>query len=228
MTGGVEFSGMSKNVVVPPAAQAREPVAMPSHSARPGSLKCTCASITPGSTCRPVASISSRASLRRRPAIFPSAMPMAGCGCRAADEQVEVRHVVRLARRMKSRSTASAIAHIRGLHGFGGMMAHPAFAAHEQHRDRADRRDRDGVVARAARQREHPALVRGDGVRAKLRQRAVAGDGFRSPARESTRAARRASGRLPPRCFRSRRTAATRVAHPSDRAHRGSRWRGRG
>jgi hypothetical protein len=46
--GRVEFSGMSKNVVVPPAAQAREPVAMPSQSARPGSLKCTCASITPG------------------------------------------------------------------------------------------------------------------------------------------------------------------------------------
>ena len=36
---GVEFSGMSKKVVPPPAARARLPVAPPSHSVRPGSLK---------------------------------------------------------------------------------------------------------------------------------------------------------------------------------------------
>ena len=36
---GVEFSGISKNSVPPPAASARLPEAAPSHSARPGSLK---------------------------------------------------------------------------------------------------------------------------------------------------------------------------------------------
>ena len=37
---GEELSGMSKNSVPPPAARARLPVAAPSHSTRPGSLKC--------------------------------------------------------------------------------------------------------------------------------------------------------------------------------------------
>ena len=36
---------------------AREPLAIPSQSVRPGSSKWTCASMTPGKTCRPVASI---------------------------------------------------------------------------------------------------------------------------------------------------------------------------
>ena len=57
---GVEFSGMSKNSVPPPAASARLPVAAPSHSVRPGSLKCRCTSMTPGNTRSPSASISSR------------------------------------------------------------------------------------------------------------------------------------------------------------------------
>ena len=51
-TGGVEFSGMSKKVVPPAAASARLPVSKPSQSVRPGSLKCTWASIHPG-TIRP-------------------------------------------------------------------------------------------------------------------------------------------------------------------------------
>jgi hypothetical protein len=38
---GVEFNGMSMNSVPPPAASARLPVAAPSQSVRPGSLKCT-------------------------------------------------------------------------------------------------------------------------------------------------------------------------------------------
>ena len=48
IVGGWALSGMSKIVVVPPAAAAREPVANPSQSVRPGSLKWTCESITPG------------------------------------------------------------------------------------------------------------------------------------------------------------------------------------
>ena len=55
---GVELSGMSKNSVPPPAASAWLPVSAPSHSVRPGSLKWRCASMSPGNTCRPVASIS--------------------------------------------------------------------------------------------------------------------------------------------------------------------------
>ena len=49
-TGGSELNGISKNIVPPPAASAAEPVAIPSQSARPGSLKCTCASRMPGNT----------------------------------------------------------------------------------------------------------------------------------------------------------------------------------
>jgi hypothetical protein len=49
-TGGSELSGMSKKQVPPPAASASEPWASPSHSVRPGSLKCTWASTMPGKT----------------------------------------------------------------------------------------------------------------------------------------------------------------------------------
>ena len=58
---GVELSGISKNVVPPPAASARLPVAAPSHSVRPGSLKCRWTSMMPGRMSSPLASISSRA-----------------------------------------------------------------------------------------------------------------------------------------------------------------------
>ena len=60
-TGGSEFSGMSITVVVPPAAAARLPLGQPSQSARPGSLKWTCASTAPGRTSSPRASIVSAA-----------------------------------------------------------------------------------------------------------------------------------------------------------------------
>src|SRR5213593_2338888 len=59
--GGSEFSGMSASVVTPPAAAPRVAALQPSHSSRPGSLTCACASTTPGKTCRPRASISSKA-----------------------------------------------------------------------------------------------------------------------------------------------------------------------
>ena len=52
---------MSMKHVPPPATSAAEPVGTPSQEARPGSLKCTWASSTPGNTCRPRASIVSRA-----------------------------------------------------------------------------------------------------------------------------------------------------------------------
>ena len=49
---GSEFSGMSQIVVMPPASAARVAVANPSHSVRPGSFTCTCASTRPGSSGR--------------------------------------------------------------------------------------------------------------------------------------------------------------------------------
>src|SRR5215471_3324271 len=77
--GGLALSGMSTTQVVPPAEAASLPVAKPSQSVRPGSLKCTCTSTQPGRTCRPCASISSRADPPRRAStatIEPSTMPM--------------------------------------------------------------------------------------------------------------------------------------------------------
>src|SRR2546425_8778580 len=52
VVGGWALSGISSTVVTPPAAAPRVPTSHPSHSARPGSLKWTCASTTPGSTTR--------------------------------------------------------------------------------------------------------------------------------------------------------------------------------
>jgi hypothetical protein len=43
VVGGIELSGMSTTVVMPPDAAARVPVQKPSQSVRPGSLRCTCA-----------------------------------------------------------------------------------------------------------------------------------------------------------------------------------------
>ena len=68
--GGIALSGMSIAVVVPPQASAAVPVAKPSQSARPGSLRCTCASTTPGSTINAArVDLLARAALQvRRPA----------------------------------------------------------------------------------------------------------------------------------------------------------------
>ena len=78
IVGGSEFSGMSTPHVKPPAASARVPLPQPSQAARPGSLKCTCASIRPGRMSRPRASMTSCASSPSTPgssraAITPSA-----------------------------------------------------------------------------------------------------------------------------------------------------------
>ncbi len=54
--GGIEFSGMSMMVVMPPAAAARVALAKPSHKVRPGSLTCTWVSVKPGSSTSSAAS----------------------------------------------------------------------------------------------------------------------------------------------------------------------------
>ena len=100
--GGDAFSGMSKKHVPPPAAKAAVPVSKPSHSARPGSLKCTCGSTTPGKTWRPVASISVAASpAKLRPDLGDQAVEDPDVGpCNtvrpdhpgSADENVEGAH----------------------------------------------------------------------------------------------------------------------------------------
>ncbi|CAM5669770.1 hypothetical protein STENM223S_03653 [Streptomyces tendae] len=50
VVGGMELSGMSTRVVMPPAAAARVAVQKPSHSVRPGSFTCTWVSTRPGRT----------------------------------------------------------------------------------------------------------------------------------------------------------------------------------
>jgi hypothetical protein len=59
--------GMSKTQVTPPAAAAAEPVPKSSFWVIPGSRKCTCTSMQPGSRWRPSRSIS-RAAAGDRPA----------------------------------------------------------------------------------------------------------------------------------------------------------------
>jgi hypothetical protein len=49
--------GMSKTQVTPPAAAAADPVPKSSFWVIPGSRKCTCTSMQPGSRCRPSRSI---------------------------------------------------------------------------------------------------------------------------------------------------------------------------
>src|SRR5574341_448 len=62
VVGGWALSGISRTAVTPPAAAPRVPASQPSQSARPGSLKCTWASTTPGRTTSPVASMTSSSS----------------------------------------------------------------------------------------------------------------------------------------------------------------------
>ena len=54
--------GISNTAVTPPSTALREPLSRSSLCSRPGSRKCTCVSMTPGSTCRPRASTTSPAS----------------------------------------------------------------------------------------------------------------------------------------------------------------------
>lgn len=70
---------MSKNIVRRPPPAPAEPVASPSQSARPGSLKCTCASRIPGRARRPSASVSwcvSSFTLGAMRTILPRTMPI--------------------------------------------------------------------------------------------------------------------------------------------------------
>ena len=71
---GMLLSGISSTVVTPPAAAAAVPVAKPSHSVRPGSLRCTCESTSPGISTRSSAStneavLSNRVMLEMRPSV---------------------------------------------------------------------------------------------------------------------------------------------------------------
>ena len=58
---GLPF-GMSNTAASPPNTAARVPEGMLSTAACSGSRRCVCASISPGSTCRPRASMTSAAS----------------------------------------------------------------------------------------------------------------------------------------------------------------------
>ena len=151
---------MSKNSVPPPAANARLPVAAPSHSVRPGSLKCRCTSIRPGSTARPRASISSRArrqSRRRSSTIRPSSTATSarrspsGNDHRAAAHD-EISHECVLASSSRNaRPAASAAAYIVLVDGLVGMMADAAGTAEEEHGGGHACREDHGIVTGAAR-----------------------------------------------------------------------------
>jgi hypothetical protein len=66
VVGGAVF-GISNTAVTPPSTAARLPLSRSSLCSLPGSRKWTCVSITPGSTCRPLASnVSARACARQR------------------------------------------------------------------------------------------------------------------------------------------------------------------
>src|SRR5207302_647759 len=72
--GGTVF-GISSTVVMPPAAAACEPVSKSSLYVSPGSRKWTCGSIRPGSTWKPLASMTSRAGGRSSRTITSSTWP---------------------------------------------------------------------------------------------------------------------------------------------------------
>ena len=148
---GVEFSGMSKKSVPPPAASARLPVAAPSHSARPGSLKCRWTSIRPGKH-----AVRARRFLQRAPgssgpiaAILPSSIAMSARSV-ASHHQVSHVDLLQLAQETASptvqRSSTSSVKNC-----FIGMMADAAWAAQKQHRRGHAASDNHGIVTRAAR-----------------------------------------------------------------------------
>ena len=117
---------MSKNAVKPPAASAALPVVSPSQCVRPGSLKCTCGSSPPGRTCRPRASISSRA---------PSSSGATAAISAVGDADVARRRRGRSDRAREPRRRVDRQRHVGLGHRLIGVVADAAGAAHEQHRD---------------------------------------------------------------------------------------------
>ena len=71
VVAGIELSGMSMIVVMPPAAAASVAVAKPSQLVRPGSLTCTWLSTRPGSS----TSSSARSTISASPAARPGSAP---------------------------------------------------------------------------------------------------------------------------------------------------------
>ena len=165
---------MSTNVVPPPAASARLPVAAPSHSVRPGSLKCTCTSTTPGKTSRPRSVDLARAlqpdrgptSTIRPPSTARSASTQT-VGCHeAAASHYEVGHDRLRATPSKNSSPApSAAATSLFEHSLVGMMADAARRSQEEHRRRHASGDDHRVVAGAARHAVHECAASLDGPR---------------------------------------------------------------
>src|ERR1017187_6214489 len=151
--GGWALSGMLKNNVPPPAASAREPVAIPSQSAWPGSLKWTCESITPGKMWRPVASMTLVAASPLREIIFPSAIPISEKG--SASWMSRSNSGMAFGKSLDEvRKYADSSGDIGGFYGLGGVVTDAVFAADEQHRNGTNRRKRRGVVSRTAHQLE--------------------------------------------------------------------------
>src|SRR3954451_19883583 len=158
IVGGWALSGISMQAVAPPAASARVPVDQPSQPVRPGSLKCTCASITPGRMWSQRASISSRAGPEANAAIAPSWIATSRPAA----------WITRSYGTQEPLESVDGDGDVGRLDRLGGVVADAALTADEQHRGGADRRHHRGVVAGAARQARGDApgraqcLVHGD------------------------------------------------------------------
>ena len=214
--GGDEFSGMSKNAVKPPAASAALPVSRPSQWVRPGSLKCTCGSRPPGSTCRPTG-VELLATAARELGLDGGDRAVEHADVRghrsgrrdhrpAAHDQVEHRPSTEARRRFDRQSDV-----VQG-DRFVRVMADAARAADEQHRRVGHARHRHRVVPGAAREPPHLHAGRGHGVGDALDQRG--GAGRRRPGARSATTSRR------PRAARDRLRLAPAAARSPARARR--------
>src|SRR5580704_9511965 len=139
---------MSKKRVPPPAASARLPVAAPSQSVRPGSLKWRCTSIRPGRISNPLASISSAAPGSWGPiaTIWPSSIATS-----AVSPLTTKSGMALLQQFEESHPDFQSRGNIFGQNCLIGMMANAAGARKKQHSRGHAASDDHGIVARAAR-----------------------------------------------------------------------------
>jgi hypothetical protein len=134
---GAELSGMSKNSAPPPAASARLPVAAPSHSVRPGSLKCTWTSMTAGSATSPVALIVVRpSSSGPMSTMVPPSIAMSACCVPSVVTMMLLRMTRSTTREIleERASDGERRGDIRDEHRLVGMMADATRASQEEHR----------------------------------------------------------------------------------------------
>src|SRR5580658_9023798 len=164
---------MSMKVAPPPAASARLPLAAPSQSVRPGSLKWTWQSRTAGKIVRPRASISSGAPGMPLPisvmapastAISTRGSAQTGqeaCPTNTVPPRMTRSGIVALQIGKETRAACQRGFDIFYVHGFVGVVADAAGTADEKHRRGELRRENHSVVPRAARHAMRGKAFRG-------------------------------------------------------------------